>query len=353
LFLLYGSMNDKSTYYQDYEFDDFVFDDSFINYATNKSQVDVTKWEQWLSNNPINKETAIDAKILICNLRFKKQELSNEFVKNEWLGLRDRLNLDETKTPIKNKTVFRKMIWQYAAVASLVLFLVSAIYFLSSTPKREGVVDYCEVVVPKGEIKKIFLPDGTLVFINSDSKLKYSNLFGEDQREVFLEGEACFDVKHNTNKPFIVHTQENDVTVLGTAFNIYAYPDENIFRASLERGKISVSHNNEQAVGLEPNQTYLLIRNSNQAEVFENADVQACSSWKDGIIAFRNLRFTDILRRLERSHNVIFKLQNKEVGNCKYTGTFTTEDGIDIVLEVIKLTTPFEYENLNDTIVIK
>ena len=339
--------------YKNYEFDDFVFDDSFINYATNKNQLDVAKWEKLLSHNPQNKKTAIEAKLLVRHLHFKKQELPNDFVKNEWLKLRNRLNLNDINPPAKNKTIFNRKIWQYAAAIGLILFLVSAIYYLSLTPKCEKVVDYHEVIVPKGEIKKIFLPDGTLVFINSDSKLKYDNCFYKKHREIILEGEACFDVKYNAKKPFIVHTQENDVTVLGTAFNIYAYPNENIFRASLERGKILVSHNNENTVELKVNQTYLFIKNSKQSKIFETANVQSYSSWKDGKIVFRNQPFTDILRKLERSHNVTFSLQNKEVENCKYTGTFTTKDDINTILGVIKLTTPFEYKIVNDIVIIK
>ncbi len=346
-------MNGKNTRCNDYEIDDFVCDDSFINFATNKNQDDVTKWEEWLLGNPKNRQTAKEAKLLIRHLRFNKQKLSSNFVLCEWLKLRDRLNLNEIKPPVKKRTVFKRKIWQYAAAASLLLFFVSVIYYFTLIPKYEEVVDYHEIIVPKGEIKKILLSDGTLVFINSYSKLKYDNCLSREQREVFLEGEACFDVKHNAKMPFIVHTQENDVTVLGTAFNVYAYPNENIFRASLERGKISVSYNNEEAVELEVNQTYLLIRNSKQTKIFESANIQSYSSWKDGKIMFRNQRFTDILRKLERSHNVIFNLQNKEVENCKYTGTFTTDDDINTILGVIKYTTPFEYKILNDTIVIK
>ena len=340
-------MNTKNIRFKDYEFDDFVFDDSFINYATNKNQSDVIKWEKWLSHNPGNKEIAEEAELLIRHLRFKNSELSSDSIKNEWLKLRNRLNISESSHPAKNKISIRRKLWRYAAAASFILFFVSAVYYFNSSHKYEKIANYHEIIVPKGEIKKILLPDGSVVFINSDSKLKYSNYFGEKKREVFLEGEASFDVKHNAKKPFIVHTEENDMIVLGTAFNVYAYPNENIFRASLERGKISVSYNNEDAVELEVNQTYLLIRNSKQLKIFETADIQSYSSWKEGKILIRNQKFTEILRRLERSHNVIFKLQNKEVGNCKFTGTFSTEDDINAIMGVIKLPTPFEYEILN------
>jgi transmembrane sensor len=183
--------------------------------------------------------------------------------------------------------------------------------------------------------------------------LKYDSNFGKKRREVFLEGEAWFDVKHDKKKPFIVHTQENDITVLGTSFNVYAYPSENTFRTSLERGKISVSHSDIETVKLKENQTYLLTKNSLKPEICESENIQSYSSWKEGETVFRNQPFSEILRNLERTHNVAFNLLNKEVGSIKFTGNFSTKDNISTILEVIKLPMAFEYVIVNDTITIK
>ncbi len=232
-------------------------------------------------------------------------------------------------------------------------FFVSAFFYFTFTPKCEEFVEYHEFIVPKGEIKKTELPDGSIVFLNADSKLIYDNCFGVELREVYLDGEASFDVKHIEGKPFIVHTEENDITVLGTVFNVYAHNKENIFRTSLEQGKISISHNAEKSVELKANQTYLLLRNSNESKVFETLNVESFSSWKEGEVVFRNIQFTAILRKLERSHNVTFDLQNKEVGMSRFTGTFTTDEDISTILGIIKLTTYFEYEIVKDTVIIK
>jgi len=339
-------------HYEDYEFDDFISDDSFINFATGKKRLDVTMWEKRLSLNPKNKQIALETKVLIHNLRFKKQNLSDEFISKEWFKLSNKLNLSEVNSPVVKNSIFKKSIWQYAAAAILILFFVCTIYFLNSTPKCDKEITYSEIDVPKAEIKSKLLPDGTLVFINSDSKLKYKNCFGEEQREIFLEGEAFFDVKYNAEKPFIVHTKDKDITVLGTAFNVSAYPDENIFSASLERGKISVSHNTENEVELQENQTYLYNRNTNKSKIEETPDIESYSSWKDGKIVFRNQRFIDIIRKLERSHNVIFSLQNEQLGDYRFTGTFTIDNNINTILEVIMLPTAFNYKILSDTIVI-
>ena len=346
-------MKNKKIPLEEYQFDHFILDDSFVNFVLNKKQADILKWEQWFLQNPKNKETALEAKAIILTLRFKKQELSGDFVYSEWYKLNSRLHLEKTTTPLYNRKILRKKIWQYAAVASILLFFAGAIYYYTSSHKSQEVLYSQEVDVPKGKINKIILPDSTLVYINADSKLKYSNFSGQQNREVFLEGEAYFDVTHDAKKPFIVHTAENDITVHGTAFNVYAYPAENIFRTSLERGNITVSHNKEKAVLLKVKQTYIFNKESKQSSVIETPDVTSCSAWKDGIITFRNQRFADMLHTLARTCNVTFELHNKKVGNIRFTGSFSSNDNIDLILGVVKTTTPFDYERFQDTIIIK
>lgn len=352
-FPLYVSVKDKNPNYEEYKLEDFISDDSFINYIHNTDQSDFIKWTKWLALNPKNKDTAEEAKLLISHLRFKKQDLSSDFVNNEWLRLRNRLNLNKIKSTEKKGTIFIRRAWKYAAVLSISLFLASAIYYLTSKPKHNLVADYHEIIVPKGMIKKVILPDGSMVYINSDSKLAYSNFSGKGPREIFLEGEAYFSVKHDAKKPLIVHSENKEVIDLGTIFNIDAYPSDNLYRVTLERGLISVSNNSGRAVNLKENQTYLLVKSTNQSRVFETNNIKSYSAWKDGKIIFIDESFTNILRDLERSYNVTFILRNKKVVNYRYTGSFTKKDKISFILNVIKLTTPFKYKVLNDTIVIK
>lgn len=209
-----------------------------------------------------------------------------------------------------------------------------------------------EIVVPKGQIKNILLPDGTLVFLNSDTKFSYNSNLGKKNREVFLEGEAYFNVTYNSSKPFIVHTCENEIKVIGTAFNVKAYPGGNIHQTSLERGKIMISYKNEESLMLNANQTYLLIRDSNSSKVFNTEKVEEYSSWTEGRIILRNHRFSDIAKDLERSHKVIFDIQKKEILNTRYTGEFSRNDDISKILEIISLTSHFNFEITRDTIII-
>lgn len=347
-------MTNKKTNYNNYKLDNFVCDDSFINYVRKNNSEDVIKWTQWFSQNHSNKEEAEKAKTLILHLNFKSKNLNKTYINAEWIKLAKRLKLDEKEKKTKTINLLKNNWWKSVAAACLILVSIGSFYYFYSQKINIKTITVSEIIVPKAEIKKVMLPDGTLVFINSDSKISYDNNFSEKTREVYLEGEAFFDVKHNPEKPFIVKTSDNTIKVLGTAFNIYAYPDENIYRASLERGKILVSHKNENTkFELKVNQSYLLLRNSNQSKIFETNNIETYSSWKNGNIDFKNHSFESILRVLERTHNVVFKLENHNLGTCKYTGNFSTSDDINTILGVIKLPTPFEYEILNDTIIIK
>jgi len=335
-----------------YQLEDFMSDESFLSYAKGNNPDNILLWENWLAKNPDKFKIAIEAKKVIQHINFKKQSLPQEIIDNEWLRLTQHLNIKQQRI-IPKAQKHKIKIWQYAAVFALLISLAGTALFSNLFFSGNDNISYTEIIAKKGQIKNILLPDGTLVFLNSDTKLKYSDNFGSKKREVFIEGEAYFDVTSDKNKPFIVHTTENTVKVLGTAFNISAYPHEKIHQISLERGKINISREKDKLLLLNPNETYLLLCNKNQAKVFKTENVEIYSSWKDGKIIFRNQRFADIAKKLERSHNIVIKLQNKQLEDYRYTGEFIVNDDVIKILDIINLTTPLSYNVKNDTIYIK
>ena len=336
----------------DYKFEDFISDESFLDYAKGTNPDNIKLWENLLAENPGKHKTATEAKNFIQLISFKKQSLSQEFINKEWNRLNKRLDINNKRT-ITGFKKYKIKILQYAAVFAFLMVLVGSVFFSDYIFNTNDKIAYNEIITPKGQIKNVLLPDGSLVFLNSDTKLKYKSNFGTKNREVFLEGEAFFDVTQNSRKPFIVYTSENTVKVLGTAFNVSAYPDENIHQISLERGKISISHDKGKSLLLNPDETYLLLCNKNQSKIFKTENVEIYSSWKDGKIIFRNQRFADIARKLERSHNIVISIQNTKIENLRYTGEFNINDDIRKILEIISLTTPVNYEIKNDTIFIR
>ncbi len=340
-------MKDFSTY----RFEDFITDASFVNYAKGLEPEDITIWKEWLAKNPGNHKTAEEAKNFIIHLFPRKRLLPGKFIDNEWNRLDNKLDLSNRRVSAAARFGVKIKLWHYAAAIVFLISVLGALFSKSIFNQYELITD-TEIIVPKGQIRNILLPDETLVILNSDTKLSYNSNLGKKNREVYLEGEAYFDVTYNSSKPFIVHTCENEIRVLGTAFNVKAYPDGNIHQISLERGKIMISDQNQESYTLNPNQTYLLIRDINSSKTFMTENVEEYSSWTKGKIILRNRCFSDIAMDLERSYKVKFDIQNKQILCCRFTGEFSRDDDIKKILEIISLTSHFSFKIAGDTIII-
>ncbi len=339
--------------FENYKFEDFITNKSFCNFTKGKNADDIAFWENWLASNPENIAIAKNAQEIIKITKINKQKLPLEFINNEWKKLNDNLESNNKKG---NSNIFRITqfkVWKYAAAIIFLISVLSGLLFSDLIFNDSIDVTYVEINVPNGKIKHIFLPDSTSVTINSGSMLKYASNYGNENRKIILEGEAFFDVKYNSAKPFIVHTSDNIIKVLGTTFNVMAYTNENIHKISLEKGEIKISNLEGYSDILKPNQIYLLLRNKKEYKIIETSNITKNSSWKDGKIIFKNQRFIDIAQKLERYHNVTFRIENKKIKKCRYTGEFSINDSISKILKIINTTTPFEYKIINDTIIIE
>ncbi|WP_108868262.1 FecR family protein [Aquimarina aquimarini] len=206
---------------------------------------------------------------------------------------------------------------------------------------------YNEVSIPNGETFKIKLSDGTLVWLNAGSKLRFPQRFIETshQRLVYLEGEAFFDVTKNKNKPFIVHADQVDIKVLGTRFNISSYTTDTTIKTTLVEGAVIVSEkdNPEKQLHLSPSYQASFDRKKS-AMVKEKVDTSIYTSWMQDRLVMDNLTFSEILTKLERSHNVIFINNAKKINTEKFKGEFEKEQRIEDILKTISLSTFFTYE---------
>ncbi len=211
-----------------------------------------------------------------------------------------------------------------------------------------------EVYIPYGQTFKLTLSDGTLVWLNAGSRLRFPQKFiaSDKERVVYLEGEGFFEVTKNMDAPFIVNTQEVDVKVLGTKFNISSYGSDHTIATTLVEGSVSVYETRlpENAMLLTPNYQ----ANYNK---FENnfsqrkVNTEVFTAWMENRFVIDNLTFSEILTKLERRHQVKFVNNAKKLGDEVYKGEFENE-GIESVLETISLSTPFQYEIQQNIITI-
>ncbi len=224
-----------------------------------------------------------------------------------------------------------------AAILIVGLLLGSALSHLISS--KEDMSEQLVFQTPRGEKSMVTLPDGSEVWLNANSRLVY-NSFSSDHRQVELKGEAFFNVAHNENAPFVVKTNECDIKVLGTTFNVMAYDEFGRKEITLLTGKINVHTESAEQI-LKPGQA--LILEDNQIKILEVSATEA-SAWVVNKFNFRNIPLTELLKRLENWYDVDITLENKSGKDVNFTGTFKNEETIWQVLDAIKVYTPIKYK---------
>ncbi|WP_411273969.1 FecR family protein [Daejeonella sp.] len=276
---------------------------------------------------------------------------------------------DDLDFEAPSKTVggyFKKYVLVYATLALIILS--TSLYFSKFyTSSRKEV--RVKIFAGKGIRKEIKLPDGTLVRLNSDSRLSYDlDMQSHDQRDVSLTGEAFFKVAHDKERPFVVKTSKIAIKVLGTEFNVKEYPGDRESETTLLKGSIELTVNgrSDQKFVLKPSEKFALVeKNRNLADRNRNlADKNSSSvlmienispvklgdqeyiqetSWIENKLVFQNESFEDLLPKLERWYNVKIILNDPTIKSYRFTGIFIKENIIQ-ALEAMQLIKSFHYK---------
>lgn len=213
-----------------------------------------------------------------------------------------------------------------------------------------GEVVYNELIVPVGGEYRLLLSDGTMVYMNSESRLKYPVRFVGDRRVVELEGEAYFDVARDEKCPFIVRTNLVNVDVLGTSFNVMAYKVDNRTEVTLVKGKVNVSCGEARKM-LEPNQQFVL-NNENGECVVREVNVNTFIDWKNGILNFDALPLGELSEKLGRWYGVKFFFTNEKLKQLKFSGAVKKYNDIHYILSLIEATTNVTFTTKADVIIV-
>ena len=207
---------------------------------------------------------------------------------------------------------------------------------------------YNELVVPIGGECHILLDDGTEVWLNADSKLKYPIAFSGESREVILSGEAYFDVKKDT-RPFVVSLESGDITVLGTSFGVSAYPGYPNY-TTLVRGSVRFTSLRQEQVVLTPGEQAVVDISGNLEK--RNVDVEEFVGWKDGVFIFKDKTLAEIMQILERWYGVNVIFQDESLKELEYTGSLERYDSINTFLQLLEKLKEIRYEIKKNTIVL-
>lgn len=201
--------------------------------------------------------------------------------------------------------------------------------------ENNEVLSYNTITTPNGSLYKINLPDGTQVWLNAESALKYPISFVGNTRVVELTGEAYFEVAKNKQQPFIVKAKGSEVRVLGTHFNISAYKNDETIKTTLTEGSVLISKSNLQKM-LRPGQQSLINDASNNIEIKE-VDVEEALAWKNGYFIFNNEDIKTVMKTISRWYNIDVVYEG-EIKNEVFIGTVSRFDSIEKLLKTIELT---------------
>lgn len=239
------------------------------------------------------------------------------------------------------------------AVAAVLLGLVLMAAWFWFPGRRQPAVEWVETYNPKGIRSSILLPDGSKVWLAADSRLKYPRSFAADRRDIYLEGEAFFEVTRNPQKPFVVQLEAGAVRVLGTSFDIKAYKSHHEIITSVATGKVAFIpgySSNVDTVLLTPNKKSVYNINSHTTEVRET-DAQADKAWIDGILLFDAVTLGEIALALERYYGKTVMFRDERLKKFRYTGKFANNSPAEI-LHYLSKTKAFTYTVSDSLIVI-
>ena len=236
-------------------------------------------------------------------------------------------------------------LWRYAAVVAIIIAVGCISYWQGEVNVKDTFADI-SVEAPLGSKTKLYLPDGTLVWLNAGSRMTYSQGFGVDNRKVELEGEGYFEVKRNEKIPFFVKTKDLQLQVLGTKFNFRDYPEDHEVVVSLLEGKVGLNNllREEKEAILSPDERAVLNK-ANGLLTVESVTASKASQWTDGYLFFDEELLPDIAKELERSYNVKIHIANDSLKTFRFYGNFVRrEQNIQEVLEALASTEKMQYK---------
>jgi transmembrane sensor len=349
--------------------EDLLKEESFINYCLRNNERDVHYWETYLAANPGKKELIAEA---VQEYRLLFTALAQSDLEEQLTNLKNKVEGDESAPVIDLHRAGRGRMSLYprfssiAIVALAVLTVLTVGLYLVWKVQRPSITQPGRVqyVCKPGERKSFQFPDGTQVILNAGSELYLNDNYAKNTREVFLKGEAFFEVQHNAAVPFIVHTASMDVKALGTAFNVKSYNNENKTEAVLIRGLVEVTlkKDNNRKLLLHPDEKVLWTENKTTSETAmaptanksiteqavikpvkksDNGEVKEVA-WVQNNLAFDDEPFEDIAYQLDRWYNVNIQFETDDIRQYHFTATFKKEK-IEQVLDILRTSKRFNY----------
>ncbi|WP_430972363.1 FecR family protein [Sunxiuqinia rutila] len=300
----------------------------------NLSEKDNTRLLQWIHESPENKKQFL-----------KLKDTWDASLKTASRETEQLLKFYKRQASQKQTRTIPSWVYGLSAAAILLLgLLIGGIFHSDLTSDAKHQVE--SFYVPQGSRSELTLADGTKVKLNADSRLEVSSDYSTKKRLVRLTGEAYFEVQSDVKNPFTVQTDKFDVLVTGTKFNVSSHAEDRQVSLTLSEGSVLLSTINQQVFGLKPGEKVSFDQKT-MKPVLEKVNVDTELAWVNGEFVFKEIPFSDLIKRLERWYDVRLSYQSKDLETMVYSGSFKNQETIWQVLDALKLTSPIDYEKKN------
>lgn len=391
--------------YNTYSVEDFSRDTRFIEWVRNGARA--REWETFLVENPEKKEDVRTAREIVESLRASEKLLPEDELYSVWKKIELFHSLHH---PASKKLNFRIFL-RYAAVFAFALMIgaTATYYYFKNNQNfadfnlsqsitgdtklilsdgeevllkqketdlqfnaggdqikinKDSVIHHrsqveekklAQVVVPYGKTSSVELSDGTRIWLNAGSRLAFPQKFEGEKRQVFLTGEAYFDVAKDNGKLFVVTTKQINVTVTGTEFNLKDHADDDLLEVVLIEGEVSLKEKNKLFAGetrLKPAQRAVFTKSDKKIEVESDVDGQYYTSWKEGLLSFKRESILNVFNRLARYYNVRFVTESGVELHKKISGKLDLKESLEDVMKVVSDVAPVTYKIEGDKVYV-
>jgi len=282
------------------------------------------KINEWLGQSAENKKLYADLREIWLSAG-TQSNADNYQLEDAILKFRNQISSEKYR--LKNQFNIQQLL-KYAAILILILGIPFSYYIGNRNAKSDN--STTTISCAFGDKSSIILPDSSMVWLNSGSKLTFNSDFKNGARKVVLEGEAFFSVSKNKEHPFRVKTKDIDIEVLGTKFNVKAYTDENLVSTTLVEGSLEISSQYENT-RIKPDQRLVFNKESKKMALREISDTTADTEWKDGRLVFRNESLGELAPKLQRWFDVDIVFADERAKQRRFTGVLERESILEVI----------------------
>ncbi len=335
----------------------------------NATNGEIEEFLHWLKVSPQNRKYYAQSQMLW----FTSENYSQEKNQYQWELLQSKIQEREGIDFKKNNVITdsRHIINRFIRIAAVIIMLigVSGFFFFMNRSKNNSNIAKNILEVPYGSMSILTLPDGTKLWVNSGSKLTYNSDYGKKNRDIYLTGEAYFDVAKNRKLPFVVYALNVKIKALGTSFNVKAYPDEKKVETTLIHGLVEIEKSGSKSIILlNPSQKIIISEVEKTAPIMQNdqkvqlrkemnisseatdtafilnkeVDTEKEISWKKGKLIFDREPLSSLTVKLERRYDVDFYFETEKLKEYRYTGTFK-DLSLEQIMEAMKFSSPIDF----------